>query len=126
MAAEIAAAGSVGRAGPGFGRAIGGRDADSPRGSPGGLTPDELARIGALKSRDQAVRGQIEGEAARIGGQASFQITLGPDGRSYAVGGRVVGGDPDRARPDSARPASAQADPAAPPLRGRLVDLSAD
>jgi hypothetical protein len=117
MAAEVSAAGSVGLAGSGFGRANGSRGGESPSAeTPGGLTPAELARIGSLKARDQAVRGQIEGEAQRIGGQASFQLEIGPDGRSYATGGRVVGGDPDKRRTESA----------APPLRGRLVDLSAD
>src|SRR6056297_1348159 len=68
-----------------------------------GLDPVELARVDALSARDKAVRAHEAAHvrvAGRYAGAPSFSYETGPDGRRYAVAGRVridvsaIAGDP--------------------------------
>jgi hypothetical protein len=56
------------------------------------LTPDEEQQVQELKQRDSVVRRHEAAHMAAGGGitgGASFEYEVGPDGRSYAVGGEV-------------------------------------
>ncbi len=69
------------------------------------LSEEEQQQVQELKSRDQQVRTHEAAHAAAAGphanGGPSFTYQLGPDGRSYAIGGEVqidvspVEGDPE-------------------------------
>jgi hypothetical protein len=56
------------------------------------LTAEELAEVNRLAARDREVRLHEAQHAAAAGGMASgvqYDYEMGPDGRMYAVGGRV-------------------------------------
>jgi hypothetical protein len=58
----------------------------------GALTPDQQREVERLRERDAHVRAHEAAHQAAGGGltgPASFTYRLGPDGRSYAVGGEV-------------------------------------
>ena len=56
------------------------------------LTADEMAEVAKLAARDREVRIHEAQHAAAAGGMASgvqYDYEMGPDGKMYAVGGRV-------------------------------------
>ena len=106
----------------------------APKEQAGGLTPDELAVVKELSSRDQEVRTheqQHQSVGGKYAGSASFSFQTGPDGVQYAVGGEVsidasvVPGDP-RATIDKMRTVQAAAlAPAEPSSQDRSVAAAA-
>jgi len=57
------------------------------------LTPDQQRRVTELKSRDREVRSHEQAHLAAAGpyarGGPTYEYSIGPDGRQYAVGGEV-------------------------------------
>jgi hypothetical protein len=83
---------------------------------PDALSPAEKAAVSRLQQRDQQVRQEEDAHAAVAGdlaGPISYVYQLGPDGRSYAVGGSVgiqssvASGRPEEARRQAGRIAAA-------------------
>lgn len=74
-----------------------GRSSAKSRGKTGSgeeaLTPEEKATVDELKARDREVRSHEQAHMGAAGGLAqggaTFDMTVGPDGKSYAVGGEV-------------------------------------
>lgn len=100
--ADRRAAGATGSASPEQGGrdgqpagagAEGGRSAEGrAAGARGRLTPEQQRQVEELRQRDAHVRAHEAAHQAAGGdltGPASFSYELGPDGRSYAVGGEV-------------------------------------
>ena len=94
----------------------GARDELSLVQDPTELTPEERAVVEQLRIRDQQVRQEEQAHAANAGdlaGPISYTTVIGPDGRSYAVGGsvgiraQVASGDPAEAERIGARLAAA-------------------
>jgi len=70
----------------------GGRAAEAAAGKSGRLTTEQQRQVQELQQRDAHVRSHEAAHQAAGGdltGPASFSYQLGPDGRSYAVGGEV-------------------------------------
>jgi hypothetical protein len=70
----------------------GGGDAEAEGGPGDELTPEERAQVAELQARDGEVRAHEaahQGAGGGLAGAASFTFQVGPDGRSYAVGGEV-------------------------------------
>lgn len=66
--------------------------ADSAAASPGQLSPAERRIIAELQARDRAVRNEEERHAATAGqyaGEPQYTYRRGPDGKLYAVDGKV-------------------------------------
>jgi SprA family protein len=73
-------------------RGVPGAPRSSGGGQDGGLAPEQQRKVQELKQRDRHVRAHEAAHQAAGGdltGPASFSYQLGPDGRSYAVGGEV-------------------------------------
>jgi len=84
---------TAGSRGPGAGEARGAARGDATASSQRGqLTPEQQQRVTELRQRDTHVRAHEAAHQAAGGsltGPASYTYELGPDGRSYAVGGEV-------------------------------------
>jgi len=63
------------------------------RGSSTQLSPEEQQEVNRLKAIDRKVRAHEQAHMAAgagVTGGANYQLTRGPDGRQYAVGGEVT------------------------------------
>jgi hypothetical protein len=63
-----------------------------PKAGPQRLTPPQLRAVEELSQRDRHVRAHEsahQAAAGGLGGAASFTYEVGPDGKSYAIGGEV-------------------------------------
>jgi hypothetical protein len=101
----------------------------------GELTPEEQQQVAKLKARDQEVRTHEMAHVA-AGGQhvtsgPSYEYEIGPDGRSYAVGGSVgidtspVSGDPEATIAKMQTVAAAAMAPAQPSGQDQKVAAAA-
>ncbi len=98
------------------------------------LTKEEERVVEALKERDREVRQHEQAHIAAAGRYAkgvSFKSKIGPDGRSYAVGGEVsidlseIPGDPDATIAKAQAIRRAASAPAHPSKQDRMVAAAA-
>lgn len=98
------------------------------------LTEDEAAQVKELKARDAEVRAHEQAHAAAGGGHTGaprYETKVGPDGRSYAVGGEVavdvsvVRGDPEATLLKMRQVKRAALAPASPSSADRAVAAKA-
>ncbi len=99
------------------------------------LTPDQQRRVTELKSRDREVRSHEQAHLAAAGpyarGGPSYEYSIGPDGRQYAVGGEVqidvspVAGDPEATIRKAQVVRAAASAPAEPSGQDRQVAAAA-
>lgn len=109
---------------------------DLPRqdGAAGDLSEEEKARVADLKARDAEVRAHERAHQAAGGqyaGAASYEMTRGPDGRQYAIGGEVPidvspGRTPDETIAKMQQVKAAALAPAEPSGQDRRVAAMAD
>ncbi|MGF1457010.1 MAG: putative metalloprotease CJM1_0395 family protein [Alphaproteobacteria bacterium] len=140
LAAQNAAQGAFGRAGPTDSQIASGRDDAQTEDAqtddaPGELTPEEKDQVSKLKDRDAEVRRHEEAHA-RVGGpyagSPSYTFQTGPDGRKYAIGGQVpidvspVEGDPKATIAKMEVVKRAALAPAEPSSQDRRVAAEAD
>lgn len=73
--------------------------------SPDDLTPEQEKQVQELKQRDQEVRAHEQAHATVGGSYASapsYEYTVGPDGKRYAIGGEVqIDASPVRDNPEA-------------------------
>jgi hypothetical protein len=77
---------------PGSGSAPSPGDTSAGQDRPTGLSPTDLQLIGKLQQLDAKVRAHEAAHASAagaLGGGTTLSYTVGPDGRTYAVGGEV-------------------------------------
>ncbi len=98
------------------------------------LTKEEEKVVEALKERDREVRQHEQAHIAAAGRYAkgvSFKSKIGPDGRSYAVGGEVkidlseIPGDPDATIAKAQTIRRAAGAPSHPSKQDRMVSAAA-